>query len=508
MKSLIILILALFVLSAAGAGWLLSRTGAVEFPGGLVVDVDMVRHALTGSRHEPMGEAGIDERMKLPEGFSMQEWATGIPNARMLLVTEAGDVLVSSPRGGMIYLVERDADGDGAADAVWVLLEELDRPHGLDWYEGWLYIGEGDAISRIRFDPQTRLIKGEPEKIITDLPNGGNHWTKTVRVGPDKLLYVAIGSSCNVCEEEDPRRAAIVRYELDGSGEEIVARGLRNAVDFDWHPETDQLFATDNGRDLLGDDFPPCEINRIQDGGFYGWPYANAPRIPDPDFGAASPEKVAMTIAPVHDLPAHTAPLGIAFYDGDAFPESYENTAFVALHGSWNRSEKQGYEVLAVDFAEDGTSRAEPFMTGFQIGDDVSGRPVGVAVGKQGELFVSDDYTGSVYRVVYGAGAPSAGRKATARKRNRVSPLSTISDEERKSAMAQGRSIWDANGCAACHVKLNGNTPARPLRDLAARYDLVSLQQFLRIPQPPMPAYPLTDIERRDLSIYLLAQFE
>lgn len=508
MKSLIVLILTLLVLFGASAAWLLSRTGAVEFPGGFVVDIDMVRHAFAGSDQQPMGKDEIEGRIQLPPGFSMQEWVTGIRNARMLLVTEAGDLLISSPRSDSIYLVESDADQDGSPDGVRTLLQGLDRPHGLDWHGGWLYIGEGDAISRIRFEPESGKVEGTPERIITGLPNGGNHWTKTVRVGPDEKLYVSIGSSCNVCEESDPRRAALLRYELDGSGEEIVATGLRNAVDFDWHPETGDLFATDNGRDLLGDDFPPCEINRIQEGKFYGWPYANAPAIPDPDFGAVSPAKVAATIPPAHALPAHTAPLGIAFYDGETFPEKYQNVAFVALHGSWNRSEKQGYEVVAVEFSEDGKSRAEPFITGFQIGDDVRGRPVAVAVGPQGELFVSDDYTGSVYRVVYGEPGGSAEGHVPARLRNPERALATTTTAERVSAMPEGQALWQVYGCAACHGQGQGNRYGRPLIGLASRYDVASLERFLMVPQPPMPLYPLTDAERRSLAIYLLMMFK
>ena len=485
--------------------WLFTRTGVVELPGGMVVDVAIAKHALMGAEIKAMTGDAIQGRLKLPPGFAVQEWATGIPNARMLYVTQAGDLLVTSPRSGEIRLIERDANRDGSPDGIRLLLKGLDRPHGLDWHNGWLYIGEGDAISRVRFDPKDRLITGSPERIISDLPNGGNHWTKTVRVGPDDKLYVSIGSSCNVCEEEDVRRATMMRFELDGSKGEIVASGLRNSVDFDWHPETGQLFATDNGRDLLGDDFPPCEINFIEEGGFYGWPYANAPNLPDPDFGGRDPEKVALTTPPVHNLPAHTAPLGIAFYDGGSFPSEYQNAAFVALHGSWNRREKQGYEVLAVHLNEDGTSTADPFLTGFQIGDDVSGRPVSVAVGKSGELFVSDDYTGTIYRVTYGSTPLASTFRSHVGSGDKAALVESAPVSEL--AMSSGRDLWRKFSCESCHVEGNAVTPIKPLASLSKRYDVASLSQFLRVPQPPMPVFEMTDAERKDLSSYLLNRF-
>ncbi|MEE3327212.1 MAG: PQQ-dependent sugar dehydrogenase [Myxococcota bacterium] len=508
MKFILSLILVLFLVLGGGLAWLFTKEGAIELPGGMVVDVLMVRHALLGGEVDTMEKSEIQDRIQLPPGFSLELWAVGIPNARMLLVTESGDLLVTSPRADTIRLIERDENGDGSPDGIRLLLTGLDRPHGLDWHDGWLYIGEGDAISRVRFDPESRAISGEPERIITGLPNGGNHWTKTVRVGPDEKLYVSIGSSCNVCEEEDERRASMMRFDLDGRNGEILATGLRNSVGFDWHPVTQELFATDNGRDLLGDDFPPCEVNLIEEGGFYGWPYANAPNIPDPDLGALAPEKVAITIPPVHNLPAHTAPLGIAFYDGESFPEEYRNAAFVALHGSWNRREKQGYEVVAIRFDEKGGSRAERFLTGFQIGDDVRGRPVDVAVGQDGELFVSDDYTGSIYRVVYGE--PTSGKKAApaVAKARSSNPLARIPQEDRQFAFKEGQALWNQFECASCHVEGAGPGPIRPLVSLSSRYDLSSLETFLRVPQPPMPAYPMSDEDRRKLSVYLFMQFD
>ena len=257
------------------------------------------RFASNGS--VPSAEA-ITARLRVPDGFSVQLYASGLEEARMLRFTTAGDLLVSQPRLGVVTLIVRDADG--TVRETRPLLRDLNMPHGIDWYDGWLYVAETDALGRIRFDPATRATTGPFLRIVTGIPST-HHWTRTVRVGPDHKLYLAVGSSCNVCEETDRRRAAIVRYELDGSGEHVVASGLRNSVGLDWQPGTDDLHATDNGRDLLGDDFPPCELNRIVDGGFYGFPVANGDRTPDPDFGEGHADRIARSLPPAFGFRAH-----------------------------------------------------------------------------------------------------------------------------------------------------------------------------------------------------------
>ncbi|HET7294239.1 MAG TPA: PQQ-dependent sugar dehydrogenase, partial [Vicinamibacteria bacterium] len=231
------------------------------------------------------------------------------------------------------------------------------------------------------------------------------HWTRTIRFGPDGWLYASIGSSCNVCMEEDRRRAAIVRYRSDGSGEELYATGLRNAVGFDWRPGTDELFATDNGRDMLGDEFPPCELNRVVAGGFYGWPFANGDRVPDPEYGRGREADVARSIPPVHGFRAHNAPLGIAFVRAANAPSELKGAALVALHGSWNRTKKDGYKVVSLHFEADGRVSERDFLAGFLKDEHVIGRPVDVAEGPEGALYVSDDYGGAVFRVAPSGGA-------------------------------------------------------------------------------------------------------
>jgi glucose/arabinose dehydrogenase len=492
----------LFLCALVGA----SITCSIRLPGGLTINPPM---AFSG---EPLPEPELRERIKLPPGFSIGVYASGVDGARFLLFTDGGDLLVSAPRQGKVFLIGRDADGDGRAGPTRVLLSGLDRPHGMAFHGGWLYVAEGSAVLRIQFDPASGTVSGAPQRIITGLPEGGNHWTRTVHVGPDDKLYVTVGSSCNVCIEEDRRRAAMLRYELDGSGEELYATGLRNTVDFAWQPGTNNLYGTDNGRDLLGDDFPPCELNRIVPMGFYGWPFANGNRVPDPNYGAGHEAQIAASIPPVHGFGAHTAPLGITFYVAPAgnapatFPPAYAGAAFVAQHGSWNRSKKSGYQVVALHFQADGTITEEPFATGFMIDEKVSGRPVDVAVGPDGALYVSDDFTGAIYRIAYGTAAASAAMPtAHAPERD---PLAGLSAAQIEAASAGGAALWKDNGCASCHVAEQAAPNAyRPLMAIASKYTIDSLIAYLHTPTPPMPAFPLTDEQRRDLAVYLMTTY-
>jgi glucose/arabinose dehydrogenase len=494
-------LLGLFALVSA------SITCGFRLPCGLTINPPI---AFSG---EPLPEPELRQRIKLPPGFSIGVYAAGIDDARFLLFTDGGDLLVSAPRQGKVFLIGRDAAGDGHAVATRVLLQGLDRPHGLAYHDGWLYVAEGSAVLRIRFDPVAGTVSGTPQRIITGLPNGGNHWTRTLHVGPDNKLYVTVGSSCNACIEDDPRRAAMLRYELDGSGEQIYATGLRNTVDFAWQPGTGNLYGTDNGRDLLGDDFPPCELNRIVPMGFYGWPFANGNRVPDPAQGAGHEAQIAASIPPAHGFGAHTAPLGITFYvppPGKApatFPPAYTGAAFVAEHGSWNRSTKSGYQVVVLHFQADGTIAEAPFATGFMIDEKVSGRPVDVAVGPDGALYVSDDFTGAIYRIAYGAAATSAAMP-TARAPER-DPLANLSAAEIRAASERGAALWKDNGCASCHVAEQAAPNAyRPLMAIASKYTIDSLIAYLHTPTPPMPAFPLTEEQRRDLAVYLMATYQ
>ena len=247
-----------------------------------------------------INQENLDNRIQLPRGFAFTVYADDVPNARIVRFTHTGDLLVATPNRDQVLLLKRDVNKDGKHDGKQVLLDKLSGPNGLDFYQDWLYVAESDAIGRIKFDHQSGKTSGEYERIITGLPGGGNHWKKTLKFGPDNLLYVTIGSSCNVCIEEDKRRAAMMRYRPDGSGEEYFATGLRNSANFDWSPWDGAIYATDNGRDLLGDDFPPCELNKVERGSFYGWPFVNGDNIVDPDYGEHELAGKQKNIAPVH----------------------------------------------------------------------------------------------------------------------------------------------------------------------------------------------------------------
>lgn len=442
----------------------------------------------------------VRSRLRVPPGFTVALYASGLDQARFMRFTTAGDLLVSQPRLGRITLIARRPDG--SIESVRSLVEGLHQPHGIDWTDGWLYIGETDALGRIRFDPATRTTSGSFERLVTGIPSS-HHWTRTVRVGPDRKLYFSIGSSCNVCEEDDKRRAAIVRYELDGSGEHVVATGLRNSVGFDWQPGTGDLYATDNGRDLLGDDFPPCELNRIVDGGFYGFPVANGNRVPDPDYGAGQEARIAASIPPAHGFHPHNAPLGITFLRGAGIPLDYKGAALVALHGSWNRTRKDGYKVVSLHWGPDGAIDERDFLTGFLQDEDVAGRPVDVAEGPDGAIYVSDDYAGAIYRIVAGSApalAPFAAGAAPVAAA--TDPLGALPAAERTARAARGAALFTQYQCAGCHG--DGAPTPRPLVHLAAKYSFDSLRAFLAAPTPPMPNFNLSDEARSDLAVHLL----
>lgn len=393
------------VLGAGACNWLLPDRFAVNAP---------IGQMLWGAGIEAPTAQTITQRMRGPEGFEVSLWAEEVRGARVLRFTPAGDLLVSSPVQNSILLLEADADGDGRSDGQRVLLEALNHPYGVELREGWLYVGETGGIARVPFDPGSPATPGSPsgarisgdlEHIVTDLPPGGNHWTRSLRFGPDGWLYVHVGSSCNVCLEDDPnRRAALLRFRGDGSGEETFATGLRNSVGFDWQPSTGKFYATDNGRDLLGDDFPPCELNELVQGGFYGFPVANGNRRPDPDFGEGQEERIASSIPPAHAFRAHNAPLGINFVGGETLPEPYRGAALAALHGSWNRTQKDGYKVVSLHWEADGSIREEDFLTGFLHDENLIGRPADVIQGPDGAIYVSDDYAGVIWKVRYTGG--------------------------------------------------------------------------------------------------------
>jgi len=338
--------------------------------------------------------------VSVPPGFSVNVFAAGLEGPRFIAFGPDGALYVAERGAGRVVVLS-DADGDGRADETRAFAEGLDRPHSLAFHDGAWYVGVPSGVVRLADGDGDGLAESR-QAIIDDLPPGGVHSTRTVAFLPDGRMVVSIGSSCNVCVEEDPRRAAIVVYDdASGVGERLFAAGLRNAVGLGVHPETGELWAADNGRDLMGDDTPPETIYIVRDGANYGWPTCHGGDIPDPDMGG--PGACDGVEPPLAEMQAHTAPLGIAFYTGDAFPADYRDDLFIALHGSWNRREPVGYAVWRLPLDGDTPlGPAEPFAQGW-LGPSgaVDGRPVGLAVGPDGALYISDDRGGFIYRIQY-----------------------------------------------------------------------------------------------------------
>ena len=384
---------ALLVLVAAFAGFL--YFGPVE-----VGNKKALLDFLLGRGIEaPTAERALAQ-LQVADGFRIEVYSADVPLARWPLATPDGDLIVSRTRGDEVVLLQRDADGDGRPDGVRTLIGQIEHPHGLALHDGWLYVAHASGVARIRFDSGTGATSGALEDVVSDFTSDGFHRTKTITFGPDGWLYVAQGSTCNVCIEQDTRRAAILRLQPDGSQRELFATGLRNSVGLDWAPWDGALYATENGRDLLGDDLPPDELNRIEQGRFYGWPFVHGADIADPEFGTGHAADIARAVPPAHAFRAHNAPLGLLFLRGDTLPAAYSRTALVALHGSWNRSQPDGYKVVALDFAADGRITQRDFLSGFQGADGLIGRPAGITQGPDGAIFVTDDYAGVIYRIV------------------------------------------------------------------------------------------------------------
>jgi len=337
-------------------------------------------------------------RLTLPPGFEARIFAQGLEKPRFMAYSDDGVLFVTEMGAGRVVALP-DRDGDGVADETVAVAEGLDRPSSLAFHQGWLYVGETSQVSRLRVDEGLRAA--EIEVVVPDLPTKGFHVTRSVVFGSDGRMYLSVGSSCNVCVEEDERRAAISVYEDDGSQGRVFARGLRNAVGLAINPWTGELWATNNGRDWLGDSDPPETVYVVRDGVDYGWPRCHSSRILDPDYGERGDcEGIE---PPVVEMQAHSAPLGLAFYDGDRFPETWRGL-FVAFHGSWNRSRPTGYKVVHVPVEENQpTGKVRDFATGWlqEGGRAAPGRPAGLTVAPDGSLMVSDDKAGLVYRISY-----------------------------------------------------------------------------------------------------------
>lgn len=342
------------------------------------------------------------EEIKLPQGFNISIYADNVDNARSMVMGDKGTLFVGNRSGEKVYALV-DENNDQVADTQYVIADGLNMPNGVAFKDGALYIAEVDKIWRI--DNIENNLTNPPEKVLVrgDLPTDKHHGWKYIAFGPDGKLYVPVGAPCNICDksDEDKRYASITRMNPDGSDFEVFAHGIRNTVGFAWHPTTNELWFTENGRDMMGDDVPNDELNRApQKDMHFGYPYCHAGDIPDPKFGDGHP--CSDYTPPVAKLNAHTAALGMKFYTGDMFPEEYKGHVLIAEHGSWNRSEPTGYRISMVKLDGNNAVSYEPFATGWLKEGKAWGRPVDILQLKDGSILVSDDFANVIYRITYG----------------------------------------------------------------------------------------------------------
>jgi len=345
-------------------------------------------------------------KLHLPPGFHISIFADTEQSPRMLTFSPGGVLMATATSEGTV-LAMPDPHHTGEAERVVTVLKDLNGPHGIAFHNGGLYIAEVGRIMRYDWD-EAHLRASNPREIGGLPSSGGGHMTRTLLFANGKL-YVSAGSSCNVCLETDVRRATVMEMNDDGSGGRIFAHGIRNAVGLAYNPRTQTVWATDNGRDWLGDNLPPDEILDLgKDGGDFGWPYCYGDRVPDLKFSKDAPEHCRNVVPPKADLQAHSAPLGLAFYNGSMFPKQYQGDLFVAFHGSWNRSVPTGYKVVRIKLKDQTRPEGvEDFITGWMPpgatkSTKPAGRPVGIAVGADGSMYISDDTNGAIYRVTYG----------------------------------------------------------------------------------------------------------
>ena len=346
------------------------------------------------------------DKLQLPEGFTIDVWAADVPNARSMALSETGTVFIGNRQENNVYALV-DENGDGKADSKYILATDLRMPNGVAIKDGDLYVAEVSRILRFK-DIENNLTSPTYEVVYDGYPDEAHHGWKFIAFGPDGLLYVPVGAPCNICLSEDPIFASITRLDVSkpGATPEIFAHGIRNSVGMTWHPETKEMWFTDNGRDMLGDDTPDCELNKATSPGqHFGYPYWHAGTIKDPEVGSEG-EEASFYTAPEAKLGAHTAPLGLRFYTGDQFPASYKNQLFIAKHGSWNRSKKSGYEVVLARLDSLGkVSSQEIMVSGWldQATQEAWGRPVDVQQLADGSLLISDDVANCIYRLSYTA---------------------------------------------------------------------------------------------------------
>lgn len=351
---------------------------------------------------EPISTLPID-KLKLPEGFKIEVYADSIDGARSMAMGDSGTLFVGTRNENTVYAIQ-DRDKDFKADRIIVMDTTLEVPNGIAFKDGSLYVAEVGRL--LRYDNIESELDSisEPKVVYDDYPDEFHHGWKYIAFGPDDKLYVPVGAPCNICDSTvvDERYSTITRMDADGSNRSIYAKGVRNSVGFTWHPKTKEMWFTDNGRDMLGDDIPPCELNRVSEAGqHFGYPYCHGGVVKDPEFGGQKP--CSDFVSPVQALGAHVAPLGVKFYTGTMFPEKFKDYAFIAEHGSWNRTKKVGYRIALVKLEDNKAVAYETFMDGWL--DDESqerfGRPVDMLFLEDGSMLISDDFGDAIYRVSY-----------------------------------------------------------------------------------------------------------
>lgn len=349
------------------------------------------------------------EKIVLPDGFKIEIYASDVENARSMTVSPSGTIFVGNRKSDNVFALI-DENKDGKVDKKYLITDKLkNMPNGVAFHEGDLYVAEVNKIwvfkdieNKLELIDENGFYPEDPILITDDFPSDKHHGWKYIAIGPDNKLYVPVGAPCNICESRDEIYSTITRMDLDGSNREIYARGVRNTVGFTWNKETGEMWFTDNGRDMLGDNYPPCELNKVtKPDQHYGYPYCHGGDISDPEFGS----KYACEdfIKPMQNLGPHVAPLGLKFYDGDMFPEEYKGDIFIAEHGSWNRTKKIGYRITRVKIKDNKSVGYEPFISGWLEKDinDAWGRPVDVLILEDGSMLISDDYANVIYRVTY-----------------------------------------------------------------------------------------------------------
>lgn len=359
---------------------------------------------IQGNVFEPALVPATNERiaqLKVPAGFSIAKFADQLGKPRMLTVSESGNVYVTSREAGTVTLL-RDTNNDGQADQKQIVAT-IKGVHGLTIYAGKLYLVSVKEVYSATINGDGTL--GQPQQLINNLPDAGQHPNRTIAFGPDGLMYITVGSTCNACPEPNAENATILRANPAGSGRKIFASGLRNTIGFGWHPQTKELYGFDHGIDWLGDEQQKEELNQIKEGAFYGWPYiygdGNYNPHPRPMGDTTYAQILAKTTLPTLSYDAHAAPLGMVFYTGTTFPTEYQNDAFVTMRGSWNRTQPSGYKVVRTHFENGKPTRIDNFVTGFLVNNNQAqfGRPVGITTMPDGSLLFSDDNNGVIYRV-------------------------------------------------------------------------------------------------------------